>query len=99
MPFGTICAQLVHASGESSPGNLPDGTYALVLEAKDEGQLLSIQSELLGLDIPHKLIREPDAPFFGAATAIGIVPMLRSNLPKFLRKLPLLRGERKSHVQ
>jgi hypothetical protein len=94
MPFGTIAAQLVHASGESSTGRLPDGTYALVLAAKDEADLLSIQGELLQLDVSHKLIREPDFPFNGESTAIGLVPMLRSSLPKFLRKLPLLRGER-----
>ena len=94
MPFGVIAAQLVHASGETSPGNLPDGTYAIVLAAKDEADLLSIQGELLKLDVPHRLIREPDAPFFNEATAIGVMPVLRSSLPKFFRKLPLLRGER-----
>jgi len=95
MSFGTICAQLAHSIGESClNGPHPDGTYALVLAAKDEADLLSIQGELLQLDVSHKLIREPDFPFNGESTAIGLVPMLRSSLPKFLRKLPLLRGER-----
>jgi hypothetical protein len=95
MPLGVQFAQLLHAAGESAhlAGQpIPDGTYALALAAKDEATLLSIHGELLQLDIQQTLIREPDAPYFAAAMALGLSPMLRSQLPKFLRKLPLLGG-------
>lgn len=93
MALGAQFAQLQHASRQSAylAGQpAPDGTYALALAAKDEAELLSIQGELFQLDFPHKIIREPDAPFLGAATALGLCPTLRSRLPRFLRKLPLL---------
>lgn len=77
----------MHAAGETSPGNLPLDTNAVVLMVRDEAALLQLHAEL---DWPHHLVREPDAPWCGAATAIGCTPTADSQLAARLRTLPLL---------
>ena len=77
-----IGAQLVHAAGESSPGQLPDGTTAVVLGAKGVAHLEHLERKLLRLDIPHQSIREPDAPWNGELMAIGILPVEDRELVK-----------------
>lgn len=39
LPRGLLAAQVVHAAGESSPGDLPEGTHAVVLAAEDQQHL------------------------------------------------------------
>lgn len=39
LPKGIQAAQVIHAAGESSPGGLPDGTYAIALSVPDEPAL------------------------------------------------------------
>jgi hypothetical protein len=39
LPKGIQAAQVIHAAGESSPGSLPDGTYAIALSVPDERAL------------------------------------------------------------
>lgn len=75
LPVGAIGAQLVHAAGHSSPGELPDGTIAVVLAAKGVGHLEHLERKLVRLEIPHQSIREPDAPWNGELMAIGITPV------------------------
>lgn len=75
LPVGAIGAQLVHAAGESSPGDLPDGTIAVVLAAKSVGHLEHLERKLVRLEIPHRAVREPDAPYNGELMAIGIRPV------------------------
>lgn len=84
-------AQLVHAAGESSPGNLPEGTYAIVLAVPNHAKLLALEKVLEENNIPHKSIREPDLPWNGELMSIGIFPMERSLLKKYLSNLPLLK--------
>lgn len=91
LPLGHLAAQLVHAAGESSFGNLPPNTHAVVLAARDEQHLLEIETLLLRDGVRHAAIREPDFPYLNAITAIGIVPIRRRELPKWISKLPLLR--------
>jgi hypothetical protein len=86
-----MAAQLIHAAGESSPGDLPAGTYAIALAAKSEIQLLGIEKRLLSQNIPHVAIREPDAPWNGQIMAIGIAPCDRSVVRKEVSQLPLIR--------
>jgi hypothetical protein len=94
LPLGVTGAQLVHAAGESSPGGIPEGTHAVVLAAKSEMQLLSLEKKLLAKNIPHAAIREPDAPFFGQLMAIGLAPSQRTSAIKnILGNLPLLGKE------
>lgn len=96
MPIGVVCAQLLHAAGESGPAE--PGTYALVVSAANEAELLKHEDELLRLGVPIASIREPDAPYCGALMAIGIRPMPKRSLPKFLKKLPLF-GREKAPVR
>jgi hypothetical protein len=86
-----MVAQTIHAAGESSPGNLPDDTRAIALACKDEAELLVYEQKLIAAGIPHKTIREPDAPYFGAAMTIGIFPRPRAELRPLLSNLPLLK--------
>lgn len=94
IPLGNLAAQLVHAAGESAAlfgGPLPPNTHAIVLSAESEAQLLDIEARLVAFKIPHKAIREPDAPFLNQITAIGFIPAPRGTYKKFLSKLPLLK--------
>jgi peptidyl-tRNA hydrolase len=91
LQLGDLAAQLVHAAGETSPGNLPDDTRAVVLAVEGEDELVALSARLERAGVRHKLIREPDAPFNGAATALGIVPCPRRPLRRFLSRYPLLK--------
>lgn len=90
LPHGVICAQIVHAAGETG-GNLPKGTIAIALSAEDEESLLSIEKKLIQCGVPHIAVREPDAPFFGALMAIGVCPGPKSKLKKLFSNLPLIK--------
>lgn len=49
-----------------------------------------IERQLQKIGIPHLAIREPDAPYNGALTAIGLVPVAdRSRVKPVLAKLDL----------
>ena len=92
LPLGTLIAQIVHAAGESSPGDLDPGTFAVVLAARNEAHLLELAAELRRHQVAHKLIEEPDPPWHGAAMAIGLVPAYnRKLIQRVLGRLPLLR--------
>jgi hypothetical protein len=91
IPHGLQAAQLIHAAGESSPGNLPPHTYAIALVAKNEADLNDISFQLFKAGIKHKRIVESDEPWNNQLMAIGIPPMPRSKLKKLLSKYPLLR--------
>lgn len=92
LPTGAQAAQLVHAAGESSPGDLPPNTHAVVLAAKSEEHLAFLESKLRRFSIPHAAIREPDAPYNGALMAIGIEPVAdRKLVKKVTGNLPLFR--------
>lgn len=92
LPLGFLASQVVHASGETSPGNLAEGTYAVVLAVPGIKELLNVRRDLEDYGIPHKLIVEPDAPHNGAPTAIGLTPTKdRRKVRKVLGRLPLLK--------
>ncbi len=90
---GQVAAQLVHAAGESArlAAVLPPNTHAVVLQVPDEVTLLEFELTLLKGGYSISSIREPDAPFNGQITAIGIEPQVRNKLRKILGNLPLLR--------
>ena len=90
-PIGDLCAQLIHAAGESSPGNLPSDTRAVALGARSELELLRLEQKLKKKNIPHVAIREPDAPWNGQLMAIGIVPCHRSLVKKEVSNFPLIK--------
>jgi hypothetical protein len=91
LPHGIQAAQIIHAAGESSPGNLPPHTYAIALTTRDERELSELSYELFRAGISHRRIIENDAPWTGQLMAIGIKPMFRSELRKHLSGLRLLR--------
>lgn len=92
LPLGTIAAQLVHAAGESSEGNLPAGTFAIVLAVPDIKGLVAVKRDLDEAGISHKLICEPDLPHNGAPMAIGLTPTQdRRSIRRILGRLPLIK--------
>jgi hypothetical protein len=92
LPPGVLAAQLVHAAGESSDGNLKDGTFAIVLAVPDEATLLAVRARLSLAGVEHIAVHEPDAPYRGALMAIGARPGPRSVLRRHFANLPLFRG-------
>lgn len=86
-----MSAQLLHAAGESSPGNLPEGTYAVALAARNEMQLLALEKKLISKNIPHAAIRESDEPYGGQLMAIGIAPCDRSLVRKEVSSFGLIK--------
>ena len=87
-----MAAQLVHAAGESSPGNLPEGTHAIVLGVQSEEELLRLEQRLIEFGVEHRAIREPDAGWNNQLMSIGLTPTVRTPaLKKLLSQLPLLR--------
>ena len=83
-------AQVCHAAAGSGPAT--SGTYAVVLAASSESELLNTSFRLAEHGIHHITIHEPDAPYLGAATAIGIPPQARQQLRRVLIHLPLYKG-------
>jgi len=90
LPLGILAAQVVHAAGETSTGELQTGTSAVVLTASQDG-LLELSARLDEVNVPHKLVRESDYPYSGQLMALGVRPERRSKLKKYLSSLPLLR--------
>jgi hypothetical protein len=82
---------LIHAAGESSPGNLTPGTYAIALTTPDEVSLARLAMQLRRAGVKFSMIREPDAPFGGALMALGLEPGRKEELRRHLSSLPLLR--------
>jgi hypothetical protein len=81
----------VHAAGESSPGNLPDGTHAVVLTVPDESALRCVAARLTLARVPFVPITEVDAPWMGQLMALGLVPQRKETVRRFLSSLPLLK--------
>lgn len=82
---------MTHAAGESSPGSLPAGTYAVVLAAEGPEQLAKLQDALEAASVPHRAIVENDPPYSGQLMAIGLAPAPKSTLKGLLRRCQLLR--------
>ena len=91
LPRGIQAANLIHAAGESSPGNLPSGTFAIALVLPDEASLWRLADLLRREKIDHRAIIEADGPFAGQLLAVGIAPQRKEKLRKHLASLPLLK--------
>jgi len=93
LPIGNLAAQITHAAGESSPGNLPPKTFAVVLGV-DRDDLVLVHKRLKKHGIEHELIIENDPPYRNQLMAIGIVPCPKKCVYPYLRDLRLL-GKKK----
>lgn len=91
LPRGIQAAQIVHAAGESSPGNLSSGTFAVVLSVPNEQALCELRARLSIAPLAHVGVYEPDAPWNNALMAIGIVPGRKEVLRRHLSGLALLK--------
>jgi hypothetical protein len=91
LPRGVQAAQLVHAAGESSPGNLSPGTNAVVLTTPDEPALRALAERLEAAGVAFVRVEEPDPPWSGALMALGLRPGRKEDLRRHVSSLPLLR--------
>ena len=91
IPRGLQAAQIIHAAGESSPGNLPSGVHAVCLTVPSEEALRAVADKLAASSIPFVSIIESDAPYTEQFMAIGCVPAGKEVLKRCLSALPLLR--------
>lgn len=93
LPFGCKVAQTIHAAGESTPGRVPTGCFAVALAARDEMHLRALSEAFHLADIPHVLVEEPiEGQERGEAMAIGIEPTTdRSPIMRLTSSLPLVR--------
>ncbi len=92
LPIGFMAAQIVHAAGETAGGPIPPETNAIVLAVADEASLRALSTRLTARGVEHHLVLEPDAPWNGQATALGIAPAPRDCMRRHLSDIPLLRG-------
>lgn len=94
---GVIACQVAHAAGESvlqeplleyDPSNI----HVVLLVAKNSDELEALGVVLTAEEIPHVVIREPDPPYNGVATAVGVAPVVdRSLVQKHVAGFKVLR--------
>ena len=83
---------IVHAAGESAV-NVKQGTYAVVLAARDEAHIVTLEERLQSMGVSHAAFREPDRNY--ELMSIGINPVEdRRTVRRFLRGFSLLGGVR-----
>lgn len=90
IPAGVQAAQLIHAAGRSSPGNLSPFTYAIALQVDGEISLRALYARLRSAGVAAVLVIEDDPPYTGQAMAIGIPPGPRRPLRPYLSNLALV---------
>ena len=91
IPPGLAFAQLLHAAGESSPGNLEPGTYAVALSGGDRIELEQLADKLESKGVPIHRVVESHGAYAGQLMAIGVEPGPKSVRGKHLSELPLVR--------
>jgi len=89
--LGPLAAQVAHAAGNSSPGNLPDHTIAVVLGVCNEQALEAVAKRLTLAGIEFVRVVEDDAPYHGQLMALGCKPGRKEVIGRPLSGLPLLR--------
>ena len=77
LPLGDAMAQLAHAAGHTG-GPRTVGASVVVLGVPNEQGLLELADKLAGAGMNPIVVREPDAPWCGAAMALGIEPLVRN---------------------
>ncbi len=82
-------AQLTHAAGESSDGNLNPGTYAVVLGVENERLLRRLARNLEAVKEPVHRVVESHGEYSGQLMALGLSPGPKSVRGRFLSNIPL----------
>lgn len=78
---GVTACQAAHAAGESLRGGpAPGNTHVVALEAHTSADLEALAGHLHAAGIHYVLIREPEAPYYGAAVAVGVEPLVDREL-------------------
>lgn len=102
MDVGKSHAQSGHAAAEAGSlytylthERIPPHCFYVCLTAPNEEELLRLAAKLEGADIPHVVWREPDPPFNGGVTAIGICPQDRAKVARFTARYPLKKEDPK----
>lgn len=90
IPVGLAMAQLLHAAGESSDGNLKPGTYAVALTGGDGKNLEVLANNLEHFKVPIHRVVESHGKYAGQLMAIGVQPGPKSVRGKYLSNLPLI---------
>lgn len=90
---GLAAVHAAHAAGESCfDGPAPADTHSAVLVAETSQDLYDLAERLRAAGIRHMLMNEPDAPYFGAATALGTTPTRdRATVRPFFAAFKVLR--------
>lgn len=89
---GALACQAAHAAGESCfDGPAPGDTHVCALVAETSADLVLLSLVLVEAGIKHVLINEPDEPYNGAATAVGIAPQDREVVRPFVAQFKVLR--------
>lgn len=94
---GVLACQAIHAATECLRGATPGqpvvsgDTHVGVLVAEKSADLEQLAEKLAEAGIHHVLIREPDPPYNGAATAVGVEPQDRDAVRPFMAQFKALR--------
>lgn len=91
---GVLASQVWHAARECRPagaGPAENTERVCVLEARSSEDLVALSEVLARENVHHVLLREPDAPWNGAATAIGIDVCDREKVKPLVAQFPLLK--------
>lgn len=89
---GIVAVQAAHAAGESCfDGPAPKETRVVALVAESAQDLIELAGRLQEAGIPHALICEPDEPYYGSATAVGVSPCERDRIRPFVEQFKILR--------
>lgn len=91
LPRGLQSAQIIHAAGTSSTGNLPEDTHAVSLVARDEVHLSLIAKRLRLAGVEFTTVREDVAPYFGQLMALGLRPRRKEEIRRHVSDLPKLK--------
>lgn len=86
-----LAAQIVHAAGETSTGDLPAGTHAVVLGVDSEEALKFLSRKLRAACVPHKPIIENDAPYTDQWMALGLSPAPKGCIYPHVKHLDLVK--------
>lgn len=90
---GVLACQVAHAAGESiRVAPISDQTHVVALVAEKADELEALHEELTKAGIHHVIVREPDPPYFGSATVVGIEPTVdREAVRPFVKAFKVLR--------